>query len=169
MKVQSINEQVIPKNYKEPMRWSTKWRLEKERKIQNKQIVEFDENNFSYKDVYKLYKNPIKAYNTGRLLDGFLLLESCKVELPHEAISAKISSMKIVEVATEDLKYFSNLSTLDASDNRIDFKALIDLVSLVELNLNCNYVYDIIFPEQSFNSLEILHLAYNKISIDSIS
>lgn len=42
----------------------------------------------------------------GRLLDGFLILFSCRVKLPHEAISSKLASQQIVEVIEEDLAYF---------------------------------------------------------------
>ena len=54
---------------------------------------------------------------TQRILDGFLLLYSCRVKLPHEAIRSKLASMNIVEVTEEDLEYFKNLTYLDISDN----------------------------------------------------
>ena len=41
----------------------------------------------------------------GKLLDGFLILYSCRVKLPHEAIKSKLASQKIVEVIEEDLCY----------------------------------------------------------------
>jgi hypothetical protein len=55
----------------------------------------------------------------GKLLDGFLLLYSCRVKLPHEAIRSKLSGENIVEVIEEDLAYFKNLIYLDISDNNI--------------------------------------------------
>lgn len=42
----------------------------------------------------------------GKLLDGFLILYSCRVKLPHEAIKSKLASQRIVEVIEEDLCYF---------------------------------------------------------------
>jgi hypothetical protein len=39
----------------------------------------------------------------GKLLDGFLLLDSCMVKLPHEAIRSKLVDQNIVEVVEEDL------------------------------------------------------------------
>lgn len=42
----------------------------------------------------------------GRLLDGFLILYSCRVKLPHEAITSKLQSQRIVDVIEEDLCYF---------------------------------------------------------------
>ncbi len=42
----------------------------------------------------------------GKLLDGFLILFSCRVKLPHEAITSKLDGQNIVEVIEEDLAYF---------------------------------------------------------------
>ena len=56
---------------------------------------------------------------TGKLLDGFLILYSCRVKLPHEAIKSKLDSQNIMEVIEEDLCYFQNLSAIDLSDNHV--------------------------------------------------
>jgi hypothetical protein len=53
------------------------------------------------------------------MLDGFLLLYSCRVKLPHEAIRSKLASENIVDVREEDLVYFKNLTYLDVSDNSL--------------------------------------------------
>ena len=53
-------------------------------------------------------------------LNGFILLYSCRVKLPHEAIRSKLSSMNIVEVVEEDLEFFKKLIYLDISDNHIN-------------------------------------------------
>lgn len=76
----------------------------------------------------------------GRLLDGFLILFSCRVKLPHEAISSKLTSQQIVEVIEEDLAYFQNLNSLDLSDNRVRLEQLKNLKSLTELNLQYNQI-----------------------------
>mmetsp|Transcript_19051 Transcript_19051/g.25779 ORF Transcript_19051/g.25779 Transcript_19051/m.25779 type:complete len:129 (-) Transcript_19051:1960-2346(-) len=55
----------------------------------------------------------------GLLLDGFLILFSCRVRLPHEAIKSKLASKQIVDVIEEDLCYFQNLTTLDLADNKV--------------------------------------------------
>ena len=67
---------------------------------------------------------------TQRILDGFLLLYSCRVKLPHEAIRSKLASMNIVEVTEEDLEYFKNLTYLDISDNQIYMHNLMNLSNL---------------------------------------
>ena len=75
---------------------------------------------------------------TSRILDGFLLLYSCRVKLPHEAIRSKLASMNIVEVTEEDLEFFKNLTYLDISDNTIYMHNLMNLVSLQELDMQYN-------------------------------
>lgn len=40
----------------------------------------------------------------GIVMDGFLLLDACRVELPHEALVAKVQGLGITTVAEEDLK-----------------------------------------------------------------
>lgn len=73
-------------------------------------------------------------------MNGFLLLYSCRVKLPHEAIRSKLASMNIVEVVEEDLEFFSKLIYLDVSDNRVQLKALQNLRGLEELDLQNNNV-----------------------------
>ena len=80
----------------------------------------------------KPQKNPQKL---GLLLDGFLILYSCRVRLPHEAIKSKLNSKQIVDVIEEDLCYFQNLTSLDLSDNKVRLEQLKNLRYLQELNL----------------------------------
>lgn len=75
---------------------------------------------------------------TQRILDGFLLLYSCRVKLPHEAIRSKLASMNIVEVTEEDLEYFKNLTYLDISDNQVYMHNLMNLTNLQELDIQYN-------------------------------
>lgn len=113
--------------------------------------------------------NGDKGQKVGRLLDGFLILYSCRVKLPHEAITSKLASQKIVDVIEEDLCYFQNLSTVDLSDNRVRLEQLRNLKCLAEVNLQFNSITSI--PQLSpkdFASLEVLNLAFNQISQDSI-
>lgn len=51
-------------------------------------------------------RNAAQNEKLGRLLDGFLILFSCRVKLPHEAITSKLASQTIVDVIEEDLCYF---------------------------------------------------------------
>jgi Leucine-rich repeat (LRR) protein len=78
---------------------------------------------------------------SNKILDGFLLLYSCRVKLPHEAIRSKLSGESIVDVREEDLAYFKqNLKFLDVSDNSIAMEKLLNLQNLEELDLQYNNI-----------------------------
>jgi Leucine-rich repeat (LRR) protein len=105
----------------------------------------------------------------GKLLDGFLILFSCRVKLPHEAIKSKLDSQNIVEVIEEDLCYFQNLTTIDLADNNIRLEQLRNLKQLQEINLQYNYIR--VIPQlesDDFERLETLNLSYNSITPASI-
>jgi Leucine-rich repeat (LRR) protein len=98
----------------------------------------------------------------GKLLDGFLILYSCRVKLPHEAIKSKLASQKIVEVIEEDLCYFQNLNAIDLSDNKVRLEQLRNLKSLVDINLQYNNIQTIPpLVKDDFPKLEVLNLSYN--------
>ena len=106
---------------------------------------------------------------SGKLLDGFLILYSCRVKLPHEAIKSKLDSQNIMEVIEEDLCYFQNLSSIDLSDNQVRLEQLRNLKSLNEINLQYNYIRTVptLGPED-FERLETLNLSYNSLTPASI-
>lgn len=102
-------------------------------------------------------------------MDGFLILYSCRVKLPHEAISSKLEHQNIHEVIEEDLCYFQNLCSIDLSDNRVRLEQLRNLKSLEEINLQFNHIR--IIPQlqsSDFEKLEIINLSYNSITPASI-
>ena len=106
---------------------------------------------------------------SGKLLDGFLILYSCRVKLPHEAIKSKLDSQNIMEVIEEDLCYFQNLSSIDLSDNQVRLEQLRNLKSLTEINLQYNYIRTIpTFSPEDFERLESLNLSYNSLTPASI-
>lgn len=105
----------------------------------------------------------------GLLLDGFLILFSCRVRLPHEAIKSKLASKQIVDVIEEDLCYFQNLTALDLADNKVRMEQLRNLKYLQELNLQFNQISQIPpLGEKDFSGLENLNLSYNKLNFESI-
>jgi len=88
----------------------------------------------------------------GLLLDGFLILFSCRVRLPHEAIKSKLASKQIVDVIEEDLCYFQNLTTLDLADNKVRLEQLKNLKFLQDLNLQFNSISQIpVLNEHDFS------------------
>jgi len=64
------------------------------------------------------------------MLDGFLLLHSCKVKLPHEAVHSKLQGMNITEVRDDDLGYFKNLLSIDLADNQVQLDWLSSLQNI---------------------------------------
>ena len=96
-----------------------------------------------------------------RILDGFLLLYSCRVKLPHEAIRSKLAGMNISDVTEEDLEFFKNLTYLDISDNRVNMHQLMNLVALQELDLQYNSIDNLQLVQGCFPNLQTLHLSYN--------
>ena len=105
----------------------------------------------------------------GLLLDGFLILYSCRVRLPHEAIKSKLNSKQIVDVIEEDLCYFQNLTSLDLSDNKVRLEQLKNLRYLQELNLQFNHIQAVpVLNDKDFNQLEVLNLSYNKLNYECI-
>ena len=98
-----------------------------------------------------------------KTLDGFLLLYSCRVKLPHEAVRSKLASMNIVDVTEEDLEFFKNLTYLDLSDNRVNLQQLAPLAAIQELDLQYNQLDQLTIPEGAFQDLYTLHISYNKV------
>jgi Leucine-rich repeat (LRR) protein len=92
-----------------------------------------------------------------------MLLYSCRVRLPHEAIKSKVSGEKIVDVIEDDLSYFKNLVILDASDNEIAIDQLKNLMALQKLNLQYNNITSLMISGGMFPNLETLDLGFNRI------
>jgi len=83
----------------------------------------------------KLERNSSAPFKDNKILDGFLLLHSCKVKLPHEAENSKLPSQQISDVRIEDLVYFKNLVSIDLSDNRVQLDWLRNLENIQEVDL----------------------------------
>lgn len=111
---------------------------------------------------------PLNYEKPGKVLDGFILLYSCRVKFPVEAIRSKLSGQNFVEVIEEDLGYFQNLTYLDLSDNKIRIEQLANLYNLVELNLQFNSMKSLLLTQDMFPVLEKLHLSYNNIPVSHL-
>jgi hypothetical protein len=97
----------------------------------------------------------------GRTLDGFMLLDCCRVEFPDEVAQVVLSGLNITNVVAEDLLFFSNLSRLDLSDNEAPLEPFACLPQLVELDFQCNALQHASIPPNGFLSLEVLNLSFN--------
>lgn len=111
---------------------------------------------------------PPTQYN--KLLEGFLLLETCGVEQPQDAIKAKLNGVGLSHVKQGDFKFFVNLSSLELADNLLNLEDLMTFPSLTDLSLMCNQITDLpLLTPGSFAKLEQLNLSYNKIPATCIS
>jgi len=97
------------------------------------------------------------------MLDGFLLLYSCCVHLPYEAIRSKLNGQNIVQVREEDLVYFKNLTSLDLADNNVSMQQLANLVAIEELDLQYNNIDHLELVQGTFQKLLTLRLSYNRV------
>ena len=66
------------------------------------------------------------------------------------------------------MQYFSNLLSLNMSDNEAPFEPLGNLPSLLELDFQCNALRDIQPISGTFNRLELLDLSHNFVSRESL-
>lgn len=98
------------------------------------------------------------------MLDGFLMLHSCKVKLPHEAQHSRLSGMNIVDVVIDDLAYFKNLLSIDLSDNQVKLEWLKTLESVEDVDLQYNQITSLEGLEPgTLQKVKYLHLSYNSI------
>eukprot|EP00392_Amoebophrya_sp_AT5.2_P014625 g14786.t1 len=113
---------------------------------------------------------------TGRLLDGFLVLASGGFGLPDDAVTANLSSLEIVEVS-DDLRFFPNLDSLDLSDNRLNYREVLEHLfvtpRLTKINLSCNGICRLNCRRNplsthisSYDTLSSLDLSYNELHGD---
>jgi len=102
------------------------------------------------------------------ILDGFVLLEACRVEDPEEADKAVLEGCGISTVVCEDLTFFRKLTHLDLGDNHVQLCDLANLPILKELHLDCNGITQIQIPPDGFSFLEVLNLSYNGLSPEGV-
>lgn len=109
----------------------------------------------------------------GRLLDGFLLLAAGGSASPDDVVSANLASLKLVDVADEDLTFFKNLDRLDVSDNRLGNEHILRqfgrLPRLSSLSLACNALTSVQVTSGTLSRLEILDLSYNGLNGEALS
>eukprot|EP00826_Nyctotherus_ovalis_P046588 TRINITY_DN5280_c0_g1_i5.p1 TRINITY_DN5280_c0_g1~~TRINITY_DN5280_c0_g1_i5.p1 ORF type:complete len:622 (+),score=158.02 TRINITY_DN5280_c0_g1_i5:427-2292(+) len=98
-----------------------------------------------------------------KMLDGFLLLHSCHVKNPQQAIKSRLTGENIVGVEESDLLFFPNLAYLNLSENRVRLEQLANLKGLVELHLQYNFISSLQVAPASFPLLEILSMGFNSI------
>ncbi|GLE07941.1 hypothetical protein PINS_up018770 [Pythium insidiosum] len=92
-------------------------------------------------------------------------------EFPDEITQAVLSGMNITHVVSEDLLFFTNLRRLDISDNEAPFEPFGLLPQLVELDIQCNALQNVVVGN-GFQHLEVLNASFNCLTskdIDQLS
>eukprot|EP00397_Hematodinium_sp_SG-2012_P027205 GEMP01028571.1.p1 GENE.GEMP01028571.1~~GEMP01028571.1.p1 ORF type:complete len:500 (+),score=97.97 GEMP01028571.1:63-1562(+) len=110
------------------------------------------------------------AGDEGRLLDGFLLLAAGGSQNPSDIIKANLSSLNIVDIASDDLAYFHFLDELDASDNRLGYENVLEeltvLPAVTDIRLSCNKISSLVVSTANCARLVNLDLSYNELHGD---
>jgi len=102
------------------------------------------------------------------VLEGFRLLDLCKVEFPEHAVICDASSINATSVVEEDLYFYSQLRVLDASRNQLPFAPLSAFPALQELRLACNGVRELGPLDGRFQRLRSLDLSYNAVPLEAV-
>jgi Leucine-rich repeat (LRR) protein len=115
-----------------------------------------------------LPRPPSRPTTPAVVLDGFVLLQTCRVEDPEEAQKAVLEGAGISAVVTEDMPFFNQLTHLDLGDNHVQLESLGYLPQLQELHLDCNGLCSLTVPVGGFPNLEVLNLSFNGLSAAAI-
>lgn len=89
-------------------------------KYDEKVAYQLERERMKYAQAMRHKLNPVPGKKVEKVLDGILLMHSCRVRNPMQAIRSKLTSENIVDVREEDLIYFRNLTHLDLSDNHVN-------------------------------------------------
>lgn len=109
----------------------------------------------------------VTASQDGVVLDGFLLLSACEADDPEEVTAVTLQGSHLTGSVAGDLQFFSELTTLDVSDNQLRLGDVLHFPRLETLHLVCNSVTSLADVAQSeyasLSTLTALDLAYNRI------
>lgn len=109
----------------------------------------------------------------GRLLDGFLLLAAGGSSNPDDIVKCNVSSLSIVDVASEDLSFFAHLDHLDISDNKLNYERVLEQLSFLPkvstILLSCNSISTLTVPSGAFTQLQALDLSFNELHGDVLT
>lgn len=145
MKVQALNEQVDIRKAKKSKAVSHKKRRKNwRRRLQRLATTE-------------------ETATEKKILDGFLLLHSCRVKNPQQAVKSKLVGENIVEVEEGDLLFFQNLTYLNISENHVRLEQLANLKTLRELHIQYNFIKSLQIEPKTFQFLEVLSLGFNSV------
>lgn len=103
----------------------------------------------------------------GVVLDGFLILGACEADDPSEVSAVTLQASHLTSSIAEDLTYFTELRTLDVSDNQLRLGDVLPFPGLETVHLVCNGISSLndvrACDSLSLSTLLALDLAYNRI------
>ncbi|XP_038145007.1 X-ray radiation resistance-associated protein 1 [Cyprinodon tularosa] len=85
------------------------------------------------------------------------------IDEPSQLCSVVISDQKLNSVEPEELKAFTNVAYINASDNFLSLGLFSCFPSLRELDLSLNRISNMVFDAAAFPHLEVLDLSYNRL------
>ncbi|KPA84518.1 hypothetical protein ABB37_01063 [Leptomonas pyrrhocoris] len=112
-------------------------------------------------------KARITGNQEGVVLDGFLILGACEADDPEEVTAVTLQASLLTSSVQEDLPFFTELKTLDVSDNQLRLGDVLPLPHLETAHLVCNNIVSLadvaLSDSSSLSTLMALDLAYNRI------
>lgn len=158
-----VTKKVLPKPVPLPMKVQTINEQVDIRKAKRKKGISHKKRKHLKKPKYQRQATADDAIGERKILDGFLLLHSCRVKNPQQAVKSKLVGENIVEVEEGDLLFFQNLTYLNLSENRIRLEQLVNLKALRELYIQYNFIKGLQVEPGSFTFLEVLSLGFNSV------
>ena len=101
--------------------------------------------------------------NCGRKLDGFAILDHCRVDDPTLISHLDMSDGNFVACEVPDFAYFTRLKTLILNENNIHLEDVLNFPNVNTVELNCNGICDIHLVPHLVPSIARLGLSFNDI------
>lgn len=102
------------------------------------------------------------------VLDGFCILECTGSAFPEDALQAILPDQNLRKIEGQDLVYFTELLSIDVSENFLDLAPFGSFPKLRDLKIACNNIVNIDDNMSGFNQLLSLDLSYNKLTSNSV-
>jgi hypothetical protein len=105
-----------------------------------------------------------------KVLDGFKLLELSGLALPEELLCVNLNGGEFTEVAADDMSYFTELQSFDASENYLELADFCHFSSLKVLKIPSNNMQTVGYLSKTwFQNLVCLDLSYNNLGYNDFT
>lgn len=112
--------------------------------------------------------NETDGKNQCRQLDGFCLLENTGAAFPEDVLQASLADQNLRKTEPQDFIYFTELQSIDVSENLLDMAPFGGFPKLRDLKIACNNIMNVDDNMLGFNQLLSLDLSYNKLTLNSV-